>query len=99
MERIVRDTAAQRGLPATILRLGIFYSYDSAHTQAMFQLMPRRSYPIVGAGDGYWSQISVDDAATAVCQVVKQPDACIGQTFNVCDDQPVQYGELMAFIK
>lgn len=97
MEQIVQDAAGQ-GLPATILRLGIFYSYDSAHTQAMFQLMPRRSYPIVGSGDGYWSQISVDDAAAAICQVVRQPDACIGQTFNVCDDQPVQYGELMSFI-
>ena len=98
MEQIVRDAATQRGLAATILRLGIFYSYDSAHTQSMFQLIPRRSYPIVGAGDGYWSLLSVDDATTAVCQVVKRPDACIGQTFNVCDDQPVQYGELMAFI-
>jgi nucleoside-diphosphate-sugar epimerase len=98
MEQIVRDAATQKGLPATILRLGIFYSYDSAHTQAMFQLIPRRFYPIVGAGHGYWSLLNADDAATGVCQAVKQPEACIGQTFNVCDDQPVQYGDLMAFI-
>ncbi|HEX6385535.1 MAG TPA: NAD(P)-dependent oxidoreductase [Anaerolineae bacterium] len=97
MEQIVQDAAAH-GLPATILRLGIFYSHDSAHTQAMFQLMPRRSYPIVGAGGGYWSQLHVDDAAAAVCQVVKQPGACIGQTFNVCDNLPIQYGNLMAFV-
>lgn len=98
MEQIVGEAAAQQGLPATTLRLGIFYSHDSAHTQAMFQLIPRRSYPIIGRGHGYWSLINVDDAAAAVCQAIRQPDACVGQTFNVCDDEPVPYGELMDFI-
>jgi nucleoside-diphosphate-sugar epimerase len=98
MERIVREAARQKGLPATILRFGTFYSYDSAHTQSMFQLIKKRFFPIIGSGKGYWNIINVDDAAKAIAKTIEHYDRCLNQTFNVCDDEPVQSQSLIDFM-
>lgn len=98
MENIVQEAVTQQKLPAIILRFGSFYSYDSAHTESMFQMISRRSMPIIGSGNVYWNLINVDDAAQAICQTIDHYEHCLHQTFNVCDDEPVLYGELIAFI-
>ena len=98
MERFVQDAIAQHDLPAIILRFGSFYSHDSAQTQAMLQMIQKGFFPIVGDGRDYWNIINVEDAAEAVFKAVENHEAGLGQTFNVCDDEPVQYGELVSYI-
>lgn len=98
MEKIVREAMTEHDLPAIILRFGSFYSHDSAQTRDMLQLVQKGFFPIVGDGSGYWNLIHVDDAAEAVVKAVENYEAGLGQTFNVCDDEPVPYGELLRFI-
>jgi nucleoside-diphosphate-sugar epimerase len=97
MEGIVRRAGGD-GLPATILRLGRFYSYDSAHTQSMFQMVKKGLFPVIGKGDFFWHLIDVDDAASAVVQAVGKYHSCLDQTFNVCDDEPVLFNTLINFV-
>ena len=88
MEDIVRQ-AENEGLPATILRFATFYSHDAAHTQAMFGAVKKGFFPVISDGDMYWNLIHVHDAATAVALTVEKRHACLKQTFNICDDEPV----------
>ncbi len=98
MEKIVSDAINQNHLPAIILRFGSFYSHDSAQTGAMLGLIQKGLFPIVGDGKNYSSLINADDAAEAVIKAIENHEAGLGQTFNVCDDEPVQYGEMVRFI-
>ena len=98
MERFVQDAIDQHDLPAIILRFGSFYSHDSAQTQAMLQMIQKGFFPIVGGGRDYWNIINVEDAAEAVLKAVENHEAGLGRIFNVCDDEPVQYGELVSYI-
>lgn len=94
MEEIVNHAIQLRGLPAILLRFGSFYSHDSAQTRAMFERMRKRTYAVVGSGEAYWNIINVDDAALAVAKAVEHFPDVLGQTFNICDDEPVLYREL-----
>jgi nucleoside-diphosphate-sugar epimerase len=98
MEGIVSDAVAQHDLPAITLRFGSFYSHDSAQTRGMLGLIQKGLFPIPGDGKDYWNLINADDAAEAVIKAIDNHEAGLGQTFNVCDDEPVQYGEMVRFI-
>ncbi len=98
MEQIVSDAINQHDLPAIILRFGSFYSHDSAQTRGMLGLIRKGFFPIIGDGKDYWNLINVDDAAEAVIKAIDSYEAGLRQTFNVCDDEPVRYGEMVRFI-
>jgi nucleoside-diphosphate-sugar epimerase len=98
MEQIVAQSAKERGLPTAVLRLGMFYCYDSAHTRAILDSARRGQFPIIGNGEPFWSQIQVDDAAGAVVAAVESHAKAIGHTYNVVDDEPARYREVAAFI-
>ena len=98
MEQIVQQGIAQRQLPAIILRFGMFYCHDSAQTQAMFEAAGKGLFPVVGAGENFWNIIQVDDAAAAVVRAVDAYPNGLGWVFNVCDDEPVRYRELVDFV-
>lgn len=90
--------AQQHHLPAIILRFGTFYSHDSAQTQNMLSLTRKGWFPVIGDGQAYWNMIHVDDAARAVVQAVNNYPQPLPHTFNICDDEPVTYGELVAHL-
>lgn len=98
MEKIVQRAVLQNQLPAIVLRFGTFYSHDSSQTAAMFAGIRAGSFPVIGSGANYWNIIQVDDAAAAVRSALAHYEAGLGQTFNVCDDEPVRYRDLMNFI-
>ncbi len=98
MEGIVRSAIDQRGLPAVILRFGMFYCHDSGQTRAMFDRTRKGSFPIIGNGNVYWNPINVDDAASAVLRAIEHFPGVLGQTFNVCDDEPVTVRDLVGFL-
>jgi nucleoside-diphosphate-sugar epimerase len=98
MERMVLKAAHDDGLPAVILRLGMFYSHDSASTRQIVGATRRGIMPIIGKGDAYWSYIHAEDAAGAVAAVVAEPDSAIGGLFNVVDDEPARYREVVGHL-
>lgn len=98
MEQIVQKAIAEYDLPAVILRFGTFYSYDSAQTQTMFELTRKGFFPLIGNGAVNWNIINVDDAASAVLKTIENYKNGLGQTFNVCDDEPVTYRELLNYV-
>lgn len=98
MERTIREAAEGGRLPATILRFGTFYSYDSASTRQMFGLIRKGQFPVIGSGDAYWNMINVDDAAAAVAQAVEHRRNASFQVINVCDDEPVRARDLLDYL-
>lgn len=98
MEEIVQEAVDRHNLPAITLRFGSFYSYDSAQTRSMLEMAQKGFFPIVGDGDFYWNPLNVDDAAGAVAAAVENYENGLGQTFNVCDDEPVTFGDLLNYV-
>jgi len=98
MEGIVGEAVVKRDLPAILLRNGSFYAYDSGQTRAMFEMTRAGSYPVIGEGHFYWNNVAVDDAANAMLMAVENYKNGLGHTFNVCDDEPVLYRDLLNFV-
>jgi 2-alkyl-3-oxoalkanoate reductase len=99
MEQIIQNKVEREQLPAVILRFGMFYCHDAAHTQGMFAGVRKSAYPVIGSGDNYWNIIQVDDAAAAILSVLNNYTAALPyRVFNVCDDEPVTYQTLLNFV-
>jgi nucleoside-diphosphate-sugar epimerase len=93
------ESAAQgSGLQAIILRYGFFYGPGTwfAPDGDVGEQVRRREVPVIGAGEGFWNWIHIDDAAAATCAAL-EADAGI---YNVVDSQPMkQSAWLPAFAK
>ncbi|SRR6266498_4813836 len=98
MEQLVQTAARHRDLPAAILRFGQFYSHDSAYSRIMFEMTRKGQYPVIGDGSAYWNMVNVDDAASAVVKAVENGTNAVSHVFNVCDDEPVTYRDLLDYI-
>ena len=69
------------------LRYGAFYG---AANDGMIEPVRKRQFPIVGDGDGVWSWIHLDDAASATVLALSHDGPAI---FNVVDDDPAPVRE------
>ena len=80
------------GLQGLVLRYGFFYGpgthYAPDGSQA--RMVRRRMIPLVGAGEGMFSFIHVDDAADATVAAVERGAP---GTYNVVDDEPAPMRE------
>jgi len=90
-ERIAREDGARLGIDAAVLRCGVFYSADAAHTRTIGQRLSRRALPIIGEGTATWSMIHADDAAEAFVAAAERPRSGL---WHVVDDRPVTLAEL-----
>ncbi len=98
MEQLINRAINDHNLPAILLRFGTFYSYDSGLTASTFSAIQKGAYNIIGNGNVYWNLINVDDASDAVVQAVNNSGNNKGKTFNICDDMPVLYKDVILFI-
>jgi nucleoside-diphosphate-sugar epimerase len=77
-----------------VLRYGGFYgpgtSISLAPDAQMAGPIRKRRFPVVGGGDGVWSLIHVEDAATATAVAVERGGPGI---YNVVDDEPAPVRE------
>lgn len=89
MEEIVKTASERDGLPATILRLGSFYSHDSPHTRMLFEMIRKGQAAVLGGGRSYTNPIWVGDASEAVALACEKGPTVPGEVLNVCDDEPV----------
>ena len=72
-EAIAQEAGASDGFTTAVLRGGIFYDSDSAHTRMLAEALRKRALPIIGSGDALWAMIHADDAASAFVTVAEQP--------------------------
>jgi 2-alkyl-3-oxoalkanoate reductase len=76
------------------LRYGGFYGPGTSTSQApdaeMAALIRKRRFPIVGGGDGVFSHVHVEDAATATAIAVERGRPGV---YNVVDDEPAPVRE------
>ncbi len=98
MEGQVLGAVSRNKLRAIILRFGNVYSYDSPYTMSMYDLISRGKYPLIEKGSVYWNLVTADDAASAVIAAVTNGSKNLGKIFNICDDEPVIYIDLIEFI-
>lgn len=89
-ESIAREAAAAGRFEVATLRFGSFYSADSSQTRFMGARLARGRLPIVGRGDGMWSNIHLDDAASAM---VAATEGMRGGLWHVVDDRPATVGD------
>jgi nucleoside-diphosphate-sugar epimerase len=69
------------------LRYGGFYG---APDDAQLELVRKRRFPIVGDGDGIWSFVHLDDAASATVLALERGTPGV---YNVVDDEPAPVRE------
>jgi nucleoside-diphosphate-sugar epimerase len=74
------------GLQGIALRYGFFYGPGTWFTQDgdVANQVRSRNYPIVGSGQGVWSWVHVDDAATATVAALE----CAPGVYNIVEDDP-----------
>jgi nucleoside-diphosphate-sugar epimerase len=89
-------SAAEEGLSAVVLRLGVVYGRDAWHTQILAKQARQRALAIVGDGKSYWSLLHADDAGRAIARAVDDAEA--GSVYNVADDRPAQMADLLGLI-
>jgi nucleoside-diphosphate-sugar epimerase len=91
-----RQTLEADGMSGTVLRYGWFYgpgtSYDPEG--AIPGAIRKGDMPIVGAGAGTYSFISLRDAAAATVRVLAHEAKGI---YNIVDDSPVRLSEWLPF--
>jgi len=82
-----RETLDAEGIESLVLRYGQFYGPDTYYARDghLGREVRRRRFPIVGAGTGTFSFLSVDDAAGATVAAL---DGGPPGIYNVCDDEP-----------
>jgi 2-alkyl-3-oxoalkanoate reductase len=69
------------------LRYGGFYGSPE---DAQLELVRKRKLPLVGDGDGVWSFVHLEDAASATVLAVERGEAGV---YNVVDDEPAPVRE------
>jgi 2-alkyl-3-oxoalkanoate reductase len=85
-EAIARAAGARNGFVVSVLRCGMFYAADAAHTADMLDGLRKRKLPIIGPGDAIWAMIHADDAASAFVAAAEKPQNGI---WHIVDDEPV----------
>jgi nucleoside-diphosphate-sugar epimerase len=87
-----REATETPGLEGLVLRYGQFYGPDTYYARDgnIAEQVQRRRFPIVGRGDGVFSFIHVDDAASATVAAVETGPPGI---YNVVDDEPAPLRE------
>jgi nucleoside-diphosphate-sugar epimerase len=75
------------GAGGLALRYGGFYGSPN---DAQLELVRKRQLPIVGDGDGVWSFVHLDDAASATVLALERGDPGV---YNVVDDEPTPVRE------
>jgi nucleoside-diphosphate-sugar epimerase len=89
MEEAVLDAPVE----GMILRYGSFYGPGAS--EPLVELVRKRKFPIVGAGEGVWSWIHIDDAAAATVAAVERGSPGI---YNVVDDDPAPVADWLPYL-
>jgi 2-alkyl-3-oxoalkanoate reductase len=87
IDEMERAVVGADGLEGLVLRYGWFYGPGTYYADdgTMTEDIRRRRFPVIGKGDGLYSFVHVDDAASATVAAVERGAPGI---YNVVDDDP-----------
>jgi 2-alkyl-3-oxoalkanoate reductase len=87
-----RDSLGAEGIESLVLRYGQFYGPGTYYARDghLGRETLKRRFPIVGAGTGTFSFLSIDDAVGATVAALSGGSSSI---YNVCDDEPAPLHE------
>jgi nucleoside-diphosphate-sugar epimerase len=87
-----REVLEASGMEGLVLRYGQFYGPGTyfAPGGSIAEQVRRRRFPIVGRGEGVFSFIHIDDAASATAAAVERGSPGI---YNITDDEPAPLRE------
>ncbi len=76
------------GIDSVAMRYGFFYGPGTWYTKDddMGEQVRQQQVPIVGAGQGVWSFVHIEDAAFATVAALE----CAPDAYNIVDDNPTQ---------
>jgi nucleoside-diphosphate-sugar epimerase len=76
------------GIDSVAMRYGFFYGPGTWYTKAddMGEQVRRQQAPVIGAGQGVWSFVHIEDAASATVAALE----CAPGAYNIVDDNPSQ---------
>lgn len=82
---------ASSEIDGTVLRYGALYGRNTGlFDGSMIDQLRRRRVPLIGDGNGWWSLLHVDDAATATAIAIERGAPAI---YNIVDDEPAPVRE------
>lgn len=97
LKSLERAVLSESRVTGSILRYGAFYGPHTsiAKDGSVVQAVRRRKLPLVGEGDGIWSFVHIEDAASATAAAVESGR---GGIYNVVDDEPAPVSEWLSFL-
>ena len=90
--RHIEAAGRDKPIETVVLRYANFYGPDV--TEAMFDVLRARKFPIIGDGAGIWSWIHLDDAAAATVAALTRG----GGVYNIVDDEPAAVRDMLPAI-
>ncbi len=90
--RHLEDAARAAPMHTVVLRYGNFYG--PGVTEALFDVVRARKFPVVGDGGGIWPWIHLDDAASAAVAALTRGDG----VYNIVDDDPAAMRDVLPAI-
>ncbi|MCU1381638.1 MAG: dehydrogenase [Acidobacteria bacterium] len=93
MESQILAANGSGAIQGVVLRYGLFYGPDAASTLDMIAMAKRRMLPAIRGDRSLLPCIHVDDAARATIAALDRAPA--GRTFDIVDDEPVSFSEIV----
>jgi nucleoside-diphosphate-sugar epimerase len=92
MRQLEEAVLGARWTEGIVLRYGWFYGPGTslAPGEQQFEMIRKRTFPVVGDGGGVWSFIHVADAAEATVAAIERGTRGV---YNVVDDDPAPVAE------
>ena len=94
VDTLERSTLETPGLEGVVLRYGMFYGPGTWYAKDgdVGRQVRKRRYPVIGHGEGTYSFIHIDDAASATVAALERARPGF---YNVVDDEPATAAEWM----
>lgn len=92
-EKIAAEAGDRLGFKTAVLRCGLFYGPEAAHTRIMGQMLLKRRLPVVGTGAALLSCLHTEDVASAF---VAAAEGERGGLWHVVDDEAVAVKDLLS---
>jgi nucleoside-diphosphate-sugar epimerase len=93
MESQTLEASRSGRIEGVVLRYGLFYGPQTGSTVQMIAMAKRRLLPMIRGDRGLLSNIHVDDAASATVAALDRAPA--GSTYDIVDDRPVSFSEIV----
>jgi nucleoside-diphosphate-sugar epimerase len=93
MESQILDASRSGAIEGVVLRYGLFYGLETASTVEMIAMAKRRLLPAIRSDRSLLPCIHVDDAASATVAALERAPA--GSTYDIVDDEPVSFSEIV----